>query len=61
PEGPADLRLVPPALAVWGAAAISLGLPGRWVTDEFKRIKGKLANPGGETTWTPFPRPGPAR
>ncbi len=31
PEGPADLRLVPPALAVWGAAAISLGLPGRWV------------------------------
>ncbi|CAM5569377.1 hypothetical protein SCALM49S_01019 [Streptomyces californicus] len=31
PEGLADLRLVPPALAVWGAAAISLGLPGRWV------------------------------
>jgi len=30
-EGPADLRLVPPALAVWAAAALALGLPGRWV------------------------------
>ncbi len=30
-EGPTDLRLVPPALAVWGAAASTLGLPGRWV------------------------------
>ncbi|MEW2068680.1 ComEC/Rec2 family competence protein [Streptomyces sp. NPDC007346] len=30
-EGPADLRLVPPALAVWGAAALALGLPGHWV------------------------------
>ncbi len=30
-EGPADLRLVPPALAVWAAAASTLGLPGRWV------------------------------
>ncbi|MFJ2025096.1 ComEC/Rec2 family competence protein [Streptomyces sp. NPDC087897] len=29
-EGPADLRLVPPALAVWAAAAVALGLPGRW-------------------------------
>jgi competence protein ComEC len=29
-EGPADLRLLPPALAAWGAAALSLGLPGRW-------------------------------
>ncbi|MGK5501036.1 ComEC/Rec2 family competence protein [Streptomyces sp. URMC 125] len=27
-EGPADLRLVPPALAAWGAAALALGLPG---------------------------------
>ncbi|MFB8106085.1 ComEC/Rec2 family competence protein [Streptomyces sp. NPDC056007] len=26
------MRLVPPALAVWGAAALALGLPGRWVT-----------------------------
>ena len=31
-EGPADLRLVPPALAVWAAAALALGAPGRWVT-----------------------------
>ncbi|MFF2534606.1 ComEC/Rec2 family competence protein [Streptomyces cyaneofuscatus] len=30
-ESPTDLRLVPPALAVWAAAALALGLPGRWV------------------------------
>lgn len=30
-EAPADLRLVPPALAAWGAAALALGAPGRWV------------------------------
>ncbi|OEJ98218.1 ComEC/Rec2 family competence protein [Streptomyces thermolilacinus] len=29
-EGPADLRLVAPALAAWGAAAVALGLPGWW-------------------------------
>ncbi|MFC9431783.1 ComEC/Rec2 family competence protein [Streptomyces sp. NPDC056987] len=29
-EGPADLRLVPPALAAWGAAALAVGAPGRW-------------------------------
>ncbi|MCX4969218.1 ComEC/Rec2 family competence protein [Streptomyces sp. NBC_00654] len=29
-EGAADLRLVPPALAVWAAAALGLGAPGRW-------------------------------
>lgn len=29
-EGPADLRLVPPALAAWAAAAIAAGAPGRW-------------------------------
>ncbi|MFJ8665376.1 ComEC/Rec2 family competence protein [Streptomyces sp. NPDC093600] len=29
-EGPVDLRLVPPALAAWGAAAIAVGVPGRW-------------------------------
>ncbi|MFD5116616.1 ComEC/Rec2 family competence protein [Streptomyces sp. NPDC058391] len=29
-EAPADLRLVPPALAAWAAAALALGLPGRW-------------------------------
>ncbi|MDX2922212.1 MBL fold metallo-hydrolase, partial [Streptomyces sp. NE06-03C] len=28
-EGPTDLRLVPPALAVWAAAAATLGLSGR--------------------------------
>ncbi|AEW93987.1 MULTISPECIES: ComEC/Rec2 family competence protein [Streptomycetaceae] len=28
--GPADLRLVPPACAAWGAAAVTLGVPGRW-------------------------------
>ncbi|WP_308401947.1 ComEC/Rec2 family competence protein [Streptomyces sp. RKAG293] len=27
-EGPADLRLVPPALAAWFAAALALGMPG---------------------------------
>ncbi|WP_411078993.1 ComEC/Rec2 family competence protein [Streptomyces sp. cmx-18-6] len=30
-EEAVDLRLVPPALAVWAAAALALGLPGRWV------------------------------
>lgn len=30
-EGPVDLRLILPALAVWAAAALALGLPGRWV------------------------------
>ncbi|MEW2631502.1 ComEC/Rec2 family competence protein [Streptomyces sp. NPDC048389] len=29
-EGPTDLRLVPPALAVWVASALALGAPGRW-------------------------------
>ncbi|MFE0102949.1 ComEC/Rec2 family competence protein [Streptomyces sp. NPDC059009] len=30
-EGPADLRLVPPALAAWGAAALALDAPAEWV------------------------------
>ncbi|MEU8956221.1 ComEC/Rec2 family competence protein [Streptomyces sp. NPDC048518] len=30
-EGPVDLRLVPPALAAWGAAALLLDAPPRWV------------------------------
>ncbi|MYQ54823.1 competence protein ComEC, partial [Streptomyces sp. PalvLS-984] len=30
-EGPLDLRLVPPALAAWAAAALALDAPGRWV------------------------------
>ncbi|MGW7005022.1 ComEC/Rec2 family competence protein [Streptomyces sp. NPDC054933] len=30
-DGPADLRLVPPALATWLAAVIALSAPGRWV------------------------------
>ncbi|MFF8290718.1 ComEC/Rec2 family competence protein [Streptomyces sp. NPDC016309] len=29
-EGPTDVRLVGPALAAWGAAALALGAPGRW-------------------------------
>ncbi|MHC0429877.1 ComEC/Rec2 family competence protein [Streptomyces sp. O3] len=29
-EAPADLRLVPPALAAWAATALALGAPGRW-------------------------------
>ncbi|GGX00807.1 ComEC/Rec2 family competence protein [Streptomyces chryseus] len=29
-EGPADLRLVPPALAAWAAAALAVGATGRW-------------------------------
>lgn len=29
-EGPADLRLVPPALAAWGTAALMLDAPTRW-------------------------------
>ncbi|MFD3482397.1 ABC transporter substrate-binding protein [Streptomyces sp. NPDC058665] len=28
----------------------------RGFTDEFKKIGGKLANPDGETKWTPFPK-----
>ncbi|MET9440380.1 ComEC/Rec2 family competence protein [Streptomyces sp. NPDC006610] len=31
-EGPADLRLVPPALAAWGTAAWALTAPPGWVT-----------------------------
>ncbi|MGW5862211.1 ComEC/Rec2 family competence protein [Streptomyces sp. NPDC055239] len=30
-EGPPDLRLVPPALASWGTAALALDAPPRWV------------------------------
>lgn len=30
-EGPADLRLVPPALAAWATAAVTLGAPPGWV------------------------------
>jgi len=30
-KAPADLRLVPPALAAWAAAVVALGAPGRWV------------------------------
>ncbi|MFJ6851754.1 ComEC/Rec2 family competence protein [Streptomyces sp. NPDC091271] len=30
-EAPADLRLVPPALAAWAASVLALGAPGRWV------------------------------
>ncbi|MEU0197045.1 MULTISPECIES: ComEC/Rec2 family competence protein [unclassified Streptomyces] len=30
-EGPTDLRLVPPALAAWGTAALVLSVPGGWV------------------------------
>ncbi|MFK8912203.1 MBL fold metallo-hydrolase, partial [Streptomyces sp. YS-3] len=29
-EGPPDLRLVPPAVGAWAAAAIALNVPGRW-------------------------------
>ncbi|MFF8604727.1 ComEC/Rec2 family competence protein [Streptomyces sp. NPDC015346] len=29
-EGPTDLRLVPPALAAWGAAALAVGATGWW-------------------------------
>ncbi|MYS67192.1 hypothetical protein GTW66_25225 [Streptomyces sp. SID5473] len=29
-EGPADLRLVVPAAAAWVAAAVAVGVPGRW-------------------------------
>ncbi|WP_329573425.1 ComEC/Rec2 family competence protein [Streptomyces sp. NBC_01361] len=31
-EGPADLRLVPPALAAWATAAVTLDAPAAWVT-----------------------------
>lgn len=31
-EGPTDLRLVPPALAAWGTAALTLGVSPGWVT-----------------------------
>ncbi|WP_328400690.1 ComEC/Rec2 family competence protein [Streptomyces sp. NBC_00390] len=29
-DGPTDLRLVPPALAAWAAAALAVGVPGWW-------------------------------
>ncbi|MFJ4921881.1 ComEC/Rec2 family competence protein [Streptomyces sp. NPDC088725] len=29
-QAPPDLRLVPPALAAWAAAALTIGAPGRW-------------------------------
>ncbi|MEU1077533.1 MULTISPECIES: ComEC/Rec2 family competence protein [unclassified Streptomyces] len=29
-EGPPDLRLVPPAIGAWGAAALGLKVPGEW-------------------------------
>ncbi|MDK0519401.1 ComEC/Rec2 family competence protein [Streptomyces sp. ML-6] len=29
-EGPVDLRLVPPAVAAWGGAALALSAPGKW-------------------------------
>ncbi|MER5496704.1 ComEC/Rec2 family competence protein [Streptomyces sp. NPDC002561] len=29
-EGPVDLRLVPPAMAAWGGAALALSAPGKW-------------------------------
>ncbi|MFJ2896014.1 ComEC/Rec2 family competence protein [Streptomyces sp. NPDC087218] len=29
-EGPIDLRLVPPAMAAWGGAALALSAPGKW-------------------------------
>lgn len=29
-EGPADLRLVGPALAAWAAAALAIAVPGWW-------------------------------
>ncbi|AVH58796.1 MULTISPECIES: ComEC/Rec2 family competence protein [Streptomyces] len=31
-EGPTDLRLVPPALAAWATAAVTVGAPPGWVT-----------------------------
>ncbi|WP_105974492.1 ComEC/Rec2 family competence protein [Streptomyces geranii] len=31
-EGPTDLRLVPPALAAWATAALTLDVPSGWVT-----------------------------
>jgi len=31
-EGPTDLRLVPPALAAWATAAVTVGAPAGWVT-----------------------------
>jgi competence protein ComEC len=31
-EGPTDLRLVPPALAAWVTAAVTVGAPSAWVT-----------------------------
>ncbi|MFG2866892.1 ComEC/Rec2 family competence protein [Streptomyces sp. NPDC048338] len=40
-EGPADLRLVPPALAAWGAAAVAVGVSGWWT------VAGVLACVGG--------------
>ena len=36
-EGPTDLRLVPPALAAWATAAVTLDAPPAWTTGRARR------------------------
>ncbi|MFJ3700536.1 MULTISPECIES: ComEC/Rec2 family competence protein [unclassified Streptomyces] len=61
---PADLRLVPPALAAWAAAALALGAPGRWVVTGSVLCActglGLLAVSGFLARTRPWGRAGPA-
>ncbi|MFF2506235.1 ComEC/Rec2 family competence protein [Streptomyces sp. NPDC058067] len=67
-EGPADLRLVPPALAAWIAAALALDAPAAWVTvlaSVCVAVAGLLllggAARGGHGRTGPLPSSSPAR
>ncbi|MEU9335901.1 ComEC/Rec2 family competence protein [Streptomyces sp. NPDC048290] len=54
-DGPADLRLVPPALAVWATAALALDAPPGWIVAV---IAGCLAVGAGLWLWCRGPRTG---
>ncbi|MFJ3100206.1 ComEC/Rec2 family competence protein [Streptomyces sp. NPDC086835] len=58
PEGPTDLRLVPPALAAWAASALALGAPVRWTA---AGVAACLAAAALLPLWAAVPRPGGRR
>ncbi|WP_254396011.1 ComEC/Rec2 family competence protein [Streptomyces sp. AC512_CC834] len=53
-EGPADLRLVPPALAAWATAALMLGVPAGWAVGV---VTGALVLAGALLLVSPRGRP----
>ncbi|MFI8945325.1 ComEC/Rec2 family competence protein [Streptomyces sp. NPDC053750] len=53
-EAPADLRLVPPALAAWGTAALTLDVPTVWAVSG---VAGALTAAGALLLWTRRRRP----